>query len=87
MLIFLFMEEDTMQMTGIDAKSHIRDVILKMDKPFKLSQLFQTLDKEGLNDKYLILDVLNQLYENGLVKKTDVEDDTSEYESIFNNFK
>lgn len=76
-----------MQMTGIDAKSHIRDVILKMDKPFKLSQLFQTLDKEGLNDKYLILDVLNQLYENGLVKKTDVEDDTSEYESIFNNFK
>lgn len=81
------MEDDTMQMTGIDAKSHIRDVILKMDKPFKLSQLFQTLDKEGLNDKYLILDVLNQLYENGLVKKTDVEDDTSEYESIFNNFK
>ncbi len=70
---------------AIDIKAKISSTILNMKKPFKLSQLYQVLEKEGITSKTLILDVLNQLYESGLVDRTDVEDDVFEYKSNFNN--
>lgn len=69
----------------VDVKAKISETILSMEKPFKLSQLYLTLEENGITDKYMILDVLNQLYESGMVDKTDVEDDTPEYKSNFKN--
>lgn len=62
----------------------ISRTILNMDIPFKLSQLYEVLESKGITDRELILDVLNQLYEKGLVDYASVEDDTLEYESNFN---
>lgn len=64
-------------------KVTISRVILNMEIPFKLSQLYEILEKKGITDRELILDVLNQLYEKGLVGYASVEDDTLEYESNF----
>lgn len=61
----------------------ISRTILNMEIPFKLSQLYEVLEQKGITDKELILDVLNQLYEKGLVDYAFVEDDTLEYESNF----
>lgn len=61
----------------------ISRTILNMEIPFKLSQLYEVLEKKGITDRELILDVLNQLYEKGLVDYASVEDDTLEYESNF----
>ncbi len=61
----------------------ISRTILNMNIPFKLSQLYEVLEKKGITDRELILDVLNQLYEKGLVDYASVEDDTLEYESNF----
>ncbi|MCM1387932.1 MAG: hypothetical protein NC231_11425 [Bacillus sp. (in: Bacteria)] len=61
----------------------ISRTILNMEIPFKLSQLYGILEKQGITDRELILDVLNQLYEKGLVDYASVEDDTLEYESNF----
>ena len=69
-----------MSITTIDIKDKISKTILNMEKPFKLSQLYGILTDMDILDKFLILDVLNQLYEYGLVDRTDVEDDTAEYE-------
>ena len=66
----------------VDAvRDSIRETILNMEKPFKLSQLYQVLKEKGIENQTLILDVLNQLYEIGLVDQTDVEDDTPGYKS------
>lgn len=64
-------------------KVEISRTILNMEIPFKLSQLYEVLERKGITDKELILDVLNQLYEKGLVDYASVEDDTLEYESNF----
>lgn len=64
-------------------KLEISRTILNMEIPFKLSQLYEVLEQKGITDKELILDVLNQLYEKGLVDYASVEDDTLEYESNF----
>lgn len=61
----------------------ISRTILNMEIPFKLSQLYEVLEAKGITDRELILDVLNQLYEKGLVDYASVEDDTLEYESNF----
>lgn len=61
----------------------ISRTILNMEIPFKLSQLYDVLEQKGITDRELILDVLNQLYEKGLVDYASVEDDTLEYESNF----
>lgn len=64
-------------------KVEISRTILNMDIPFKPSRLYEILEAKGITDRELILDVLNQLYEKGLVDCTSVEDDTLEYESNF----
>lgn len=69
--------------TITDVREQITNVILEEEKPFKLSQLFNNLEKIGINDKILILDVLDYLYETGLVDKTEGIEDTWVYESTF----
>lgn len=70
-------------MSTMDFIVVINNTILTMDKPFKLSQLYSVLAEKGIKDKALILEVLNQLYETGLVDRTDVEEDVPQYTSKF----
>lgn len=67
----------------VSRKVEISRTILNMEIPFKLSELYAVLEEKGITDRELILDVLNQLYERGLVDYASVEDDTFEYESNF----
>lgn len=57
----------------------IKKIILEMDIPFKISDLFWELSQKGITDKALILDVLNSLLNSGLVKHSDVQDDVNLY--------
>lgn len=60
----------------------ICQVILQFERPFKISQLYEALAKKGIYNKVLILKVLNQLYENGLVEYSDVVNDIVEYQPV-----
>lgn len=63
----------------VNTKIIISKTILAMNIPFKLSDLYAKLATQGIQDHALILDVLNELYENGLVDYSSVEDDTFEF--------
>lgn len=63
----------------VNTKIIISKTILAMNEPFKLSDLYVKLATQGIQDYALILDVLNELYENGLVDYSSVEDDTFEF--------
>lgn len=56
-------------------ESLIKQIILDMDKPFKMSDLFNELAKHKIFDKTMILDTLDSLIDSGLVEYTDVQDD------------
>ena len=59
-------------------REQIKWCILGLEKPFKLSQLFETLEVQyNIKDRLLILEVLNSLLDSGLVKPTDVVADLS----------
>ncbi len=70
----------------VNTKVTISRTILEMDIPFKLSELYAKLAKQGIMDKALILDVLNQLYESGHVDYASVEDDILEYKSTYKRY-
>lgn len=57
----------------------VRKVILELDKPFKMSELFDKLSAYGISDRVMVLTVLNSLLDNGLVQCSDVEDDMVVY--------
>lgn len=62
----------------VSTKIIISKTILSMNIPFKLSDLYKRLATQGIRDHALILDVLNELYENGLVDYSSVEDNVFE---------
>ena len=63
----------------VNTKIIISKTILAMNIPFKLSDLYAKLATQGIQDHALILDVLNELYENGLVDYSSIEDDTFKF--------
>ena len=63
----------------VNTKIIISKTILTMNEPFKLSDLYVKLAEQGIQDCVLILDVLNELYENGLVDCSSIEDNTFEF--------
>lgn len=50
-----------------NTRAQIRFTILEMEKPFCISDLFFRLEKDGFKDRELILQVLDELYDEGLV--------------------
>lgn len=68
-----------MNNTRINLEMTICDMILGMDRPFKISQLLYEAEKRGLTNKDLVLGILDQLCESGLVKYSEVEDDVWAY--------
>jgi hypothetical protein len=56
----------------------IRKAILEMDKPFCLIDLYRRLEKIGVTDRGLILRVLDELYEEGLIEYDKIEQTVDE---------
>lgn len=57
----------------------ICDIILSMERPFKVSQLLQRMEENGINDKDMVLEVLDQLCDSGLIKYSEVDNDEWAY--------
>lgn len=51
----------------------IRNIIINMDKPFLLSDLFEKLAEQNITDKTQILGVLNDLINNGTVSLSEID--------------
>ncbi|WP_367566181.1 hypothetical protein [Lacrimispora sp.] len=62
----------------LERELEICDVILQMNIPFTMSQLIEKCEQKEITDKELIVDILDQLYESGLIT-TDFESDVFMY--------
>lgn len=71
-----------MQNNKINIEMSICDVILGMERPFKISQLLCETRKIGVENDDLVLDILDQLCESGKIKYSEIEDDVWAYKKI-----
>lgn len=61
----------------------IQQAILSMEFPFNLSDLFYTLHKNyKIEDRALIIEVLDELCENGMIDYSEVHDDCWAFEVV-----
>lgn len=59
----------------------ICNVILSLERPFKISQLLEVMQEHDITDKDKILEVLDQLCDSGVIKYSEVEDDQWAYKN------
>jgi len=71
-----------MKNTRINLEMIICDIVLNMERPFKISQFLREVDRYGITNKDLALDILNQMCESGAVKYSEVEDDVWKYKVV-----
>ena len=50
------------------SRVYVRRIILELDKPFCISDLLLIMKEKGIVDSTLVMQVLNELYEEGLVE-------------------
>lgn len=71
-------------MSLAEHKQKIARYIIDLKNPFKVSELYQKLEENNIStDKEIILDVLNELYQNGLVDGKELEGGNWGYESNY----
>ena len=69
-------------MTEIELRTEVANLILKMDKPFNLSDLFILCEKQlNLKNRKFILDTLEELCDCGAVNYSEISDDCWAYSS------
>lgn len=51
-----------------NVRTEIRQTILAMEKPFCITDLFAALNSVGITNRDLILEILDDLYERGLIE-------------------
>lgn len=56
-----------------DYRQKVRRAILEQTSPFCMTDLIRRLSQKGLNDKGVIVEELNELFECGLIKYGAVE--------------
>lgn len=67
-------------MTEIELRTKIAKLILKMDKPFNLSDLFILCEKQfNVSSRKFILDILEELCDCGAVNYSEISDDCWAY--------
>ena len=71
-----------MENTRINMEMTICSIILSMERPFKISQLFSKTDEYNITNKDLVLEILGQLCESGKIKYSEIEDDVWAYKKI-----
>ena len=63
-------------MNGLTSRAIIRQTILSMERPFNVSNLFYLLEtKCHITNRQLILNVLEELCESGVIKYSEIIDD------------
>lgn len=68
---------------GLTQRAIIRQTILTMDRPFNMSDLFYLLEtKYEINNRQLILNIVEELCESGVIKYSEVIDDCWGFEVI-----
>ena len=60
-------------MLNSDLRRTIREKILEMDKPFCLVDLLMQLKEDNITDRRVIVSVLNEMYEDGVIYYDEVE--------------
>lgn len=71
-------------MSLAEHKQKIARYIIDLKNSFKVSELYQKLEENNIStDKEIILDVLDELYQNGLVDGKELEDGNWGYESNY----
>lgn len=61
---------------GLTSRAIIRQTILSMERPFNVSDLFYLLKKKyDITNRQLILNILEELCESGVIKYSEVFDD------------
>lgn len=68
---------------GLTPRAIIRQTILTMDRPFYVSDLFYLLETEhGIKNRQLILNIVEELCESGVIKYSEVIDDCWKFEVV-----
>lgn len=68
---------------GLTSREIIRQTVLTMDRPFNLSDLFHLLEaKYDIKNRQLILNIVEELCESGVVKYSEVIDDCWGFEVV-----
>lgn len=72
-----------------ETREIVTKIILNMDKPFRISELFKQLEQVNIIDKSFVLGLLDELCDSGLVNYSEIIDDGWYYDSVFssNNLK
>ena len=66
-----------------EQRTIIREVILGMERPFNVSDLFYKLnEKHGIRNRPLILEVLDELCDSGIIDYSEVNDDCWAFEVV-----
>lgn len=63
----------------INTEMTISHIILSMERPFKVSQLLSRAESYHITNKDLVLEILDQLCENGCIKYSEIENDVWAY--------
>lgn len=71
-----------MEYGKINTEMLICDIILGMERPFKISELLKKTDEQGIKNRDFVLDVLNQLCESGVIKYSEIQDDVWAYKKV-----
>ena len=66
----------------INNELRICDIILSMERPFKISQLLQEMNRNGIYNEILVLEILDQLCDSGIIKYSEIEDDVWAYKKM-----
>lgn len=61
----------------------IKRTIFEIEKPFEMEELYSKLKEKGINNKILILKVLDTLLDEGLVSYDSIKDATPTYKTLF----
>ena len=71
-----------MENIRINMEMEICDMILSIDRPFKISQLLSKMEERRITNKDLVLEILGQLCESGIISYAEIEDDVWAYKKI-----
>lgn len=70
-------------MNGLTPRAIIRQTILTMDRPFNMSDLFYLLETTyQITNRQLILNIVEELCESGVIKYSEVIDDCWAFEVV-----
>lgn len=58
-----------------ESRKVIKKTILEMERPFNVSDLFYRLDALGVKNRSLILEVLDELCDSGIIDYSEINDD------------